>query len=228
MFTTAGIARLRGVAERRDLLRLRPRAALRGSSRRCRAESTRAGRAAASMTTNSTATQTVAVWQKTSHSLRIIWAGARGDPLRLECVLSAGSLADATQQSWTPTSTSTWKSPGFAIIAQTACRWKAARSVERIVTGVTASLALLEAAIAARADALLVHHGYFWRGEDPRIDRHRGGAASRCLIEHDINLFAFHLPLDAHAEVGNNVALARELGLARHRPLRRAGPRLAR
>jgi len=83
--------------------------------------------------------------------------------------------------------------------------------VTRIVTGVTASAALLEAAIAAGADALIVHHGYFWRGEDGRITgmrRRRLGL----LIENDINLFAYHLPLDAHPEVGNNAALARQLG----------------
>ena len=84
-------------------------------------------------------------------------------------------------------------------------------SVVRLVTGVTASVALLEAAIEADADAVLVHHGYFWRGEDARIvgtRRRRIGL----LIEHDINLYGFHLPLDAHPEVGNNVMLARVLG----------------
>ena len=84
-------------------------------------------------------------------------------------------------------------------------------SVERLITGVTASLALLEAAIEARADAVLVHHGYFWRGEDARIigtRRRRIGL----LVEHDVNLFAFHLPLDAHPEVGNNAQLGRVLG----------------
>ncbi len=84
--------------------------------------------------------------------------------------------------------------------------------VTRIVTGVTASAALLEAAIAERADALIVHHGYFWRGEDGRITgmrRRRLGL----LIENDINLFAYHLPLDVHPEVGNNAMLARQLGL---------------
>lgn len=84
--------------------------------------------------------------------------------------------------------------------------------VARIVTGVTASAALIEAAIAAEADALIVHHGYFWRGEDGRITgmrRRRIGL----LLEHDINLFAYHLPLDVHADVGNNAALARQLGL---------------
>jgi dinuclear metal center YbgI/SA1388 family protein len=85
-------------------------------------------------------------------------------------------------------------------------------AVNRIVTGVTASAALVEAAIAAEADALIVHHGYFWRGEDGRITgtrRRRIGL----LLASELNLFAYHLPLDAHPEVGNNAALARQLGL---------------
>lgn len=83
--------------------------------------------------------------------------------------------------------------------------------VERIVTGVTASERLLREAIAWGADAVLVHHGYFWRGEDPRVvgqKRKRLGL----LIAADLNLLAYHLPLDVHPEVGNNVQLARELG----------------
>jgi dinuclear metal center YbgI/SA1388 family protein len=82
--------------------------------------------------------------------------------------------------------------------------------VQRLVSGVTASIALLEAAIEARADAIVVHHGYFWRGEDARIIGTRR-ARIALLVEHDINLYAFHLPLDAHPEVGNNVTLARAL-----------------
>lgn len=84
--------------------------------------------------------------------------------------------------------------------------------IARIVTGVTASAALIEAAIADGADALIVHHGYFWRGEDARITgmrRRRLGL----LFEHNLNLFAYHLPLDAHPEIGNNATLARQLGL---------------
>lgn len=84
--------------------------------------------------------------------------------------------------------------------------------VSRIVTGVTASAALIEAAVADKADALIVHHGYFWRGEDARITGMRRQRIRR-LVEHDLNLFAYHLPLDAHPEVGNNAALARQLGL---------------
>lgn len=83
--------------------------------------------------------------------------------------------------------------------------------VRRIVAGVTASQALLDAAVARQADAVLVHHGYFWKGEDGRltgIRRQRLGT----LIGHDINLLAYHLPLDAHPEFGNNAQLARRLG----------------
>ncbi|SMB21201.1 conserved protein of unknown function [Sterolibacterium denitrificans] len=83
--------------------------------------------------------------------------------------------------------------------------------VGRIVCGVTASQALIEAAIAARADALLVHHGWFWRGEDGRVIGFRKQRMAR-LLAHDINLYAYHLPLDAHAEWGNNAQLARHLG----------------
>ncbi len=84
--------------------------------------------------------------------------------------------------------------------------------IRRIVSGVTASAALIDAAVAAGADALLVHHGYFWRGEDGRITGLRRRRIGR-LIEHNLNLFAYHLPLDAHPEVGNNTTLGRELGL---------------
>lgn len=85
--------------------------------------------------------------------------------------------------------------------------------IRRIVSGVTASAALIDAAIAAGADALLVHHGYFWRGEDARITGIRRRRIGR-LIENNLNLYAYHLPLDAHPEVGNNATLGRELGLA--------------
>jgi dinuclear metal center YbgI/SA1388 family protein len=83
--------------------------------------------------------------------------------------------------------------------------------VGRIVSGVTASRALIEAAIEAQADALFVHHGLFWRGHDGRVT---GWMKQRLalLLAHDISLFAYHLPLDAHPEFGNNAQLARVLG----------------
>lgn len=77
-----------------------------------------------------------------------------------------------------------------------------------IVCGVTASLALVEHAIERGADAILVHHGWFWRGEDGRVTGTRKKRLAR-LLAHDINLFAYHLPLDAHPELGNNAQLAR-------------------
>ncbi|MCE2656947.1 MAG: Nif3-like dinuclear metal center hexameric protein [Rubrivivax sp.] len=84
--------------------------------------------------------------------------------------------------------------------------------VGRLMCGVTASLALIEAAVSWRADALLVHHGLFWRGQDGRLTGWlRQRVAS--LMAADINLWAFHLPLDAHPEWGNNAQLGLQLGL---------------
>ena len=80
-----------------------------------------------------------------------------------------------------------------------------------IISGVTASLDFLHAAAAAKADAVLVHHGYFWRGENERLVGIKRARIAK-LITHEINLFAYHLPLDIHQEHGNNVQLARELG----------------
>lgn len=82
--------------------------------------------------------------------------------------------------------------------------------VRRVVTGVTASQSLIDAAIARDADALLVHHGYFWRGEAQPVVGMKARRL-RALLGHGINLIAYHLPLDAHPEVGNNAAIARDL-----------------
>jgi dinuclear metal center YbgI/SA1388 family protein len=84
--------------------------------------------------------------------------------------------------------------------------------VRRIVSGVTASLALIDAAIDDGADAILVHHGLFWRGQDGRVTGWMKQRLSR-LLAHDVNLLAYHLPLDAHPDWGNNAQLARVLGL---------------
>lgn len=83
--------------------------------------------------------------------------------------------------------------------------------VHKIVSGVTASLALIEAAVTHRADALLVHHGLFWKGHDGRVT---GWMKKRLepLMAHQINLFAYHLPLDAHPLLGNNAQLGQLLG----------------
>jgi dinuclear metal center YbgI/SA1388 family protein len=82
--------------------------------------------------------------------------------------------------------------------------------LRHLVSGVTASRALIEAAIADGADAILVHHGLFWRGQDGRLT---GWLKQRVelLLAHQINLFAYHLPLDAHPELGNNAQLGLRL-----------------
>lgn len=84
--------------------------------------------------------------------------------------------------------------------------------VRRVVSGVTASLALIDAAIEDGADTILVHHGLFWRGQDGRLTGWLKARVQR-LMAHGINLFAYHLPLDAHAELGNNAQLGLQLGL---------------
>lgn len=91
-------------------------------------------------------------------------------------------------------------------------------SISTIVTGVTASQALIDAAVKANADALLVHHGYFWKGEPAAIV----GMKKRriqTLLQQDLNLFGYHLPLDVHPELGNNAQLARLMGWRNIEPL---------
>lgn len=85
--------------------------------------------------------------------------------------------------------------------------------VERLITGVTASQALIEAAIERQADAILVHHGYFWKGEAQPLTGLKGKRIKQ-LMQHDISLIAYHLPLDAHPVYGNNRSLADLLGFS--------------
>ncbi|HEV59198.1 MAG TPA: Nif3-like dinuclear metal center hexameric protein [Phycisphaerales bacterium] len=94
--------------------------------------------------------------------------------------------------------------------------------VARLVTGVTASRALIEQAVALEADAILVHHGYFWKGEDRCVVGLKRDRLA-LLLEHGISLIAYHLPLDAHPQLGNNAVLARELELAVDGPLNAEG-----
>lgn len=84
--------------------------------------------------------------------------------------------------------------------------------VRRIVSGVTASRALIDAAIDVGADAVLVHHGLFWRGHEGRITGWLKQRVQR-LLAHDISLYAYHLPLDAHPEWGNNAQFGARLGV---------------
>ncbi|KTC40676.1 metal-binding protein [Pseudomonas putida] len=97
--------------------------------------------------------------------------------------------------------------------------------VMRIVSGVTASQALLDAAVEAKADLVLVHHGYFGKGENPCVVGMKQRRL-KTLLRHDISLLAYHLPLDVHAEVGNNVQLARQLELTVEGPLDPADSRV--
>lgn len=83
--------------------------------------------------------------------------------------------------------------------------------ITKLVTGVTASLALIEAAIAENADAIMVHHGYFWKGEDAALTRIKGKRIQR-LYQRNLSLIAYHLPLDAHTTLGNNIAFADLMG----------------
>ena len=82
--------------------------------------------------------------------------------------------------------------------------------ISRVVSGVTACQALIDRAVALEANAILVHHGYFWRGEDPCLVGMKGRRVST-LIRANINLFAYHLPLDNHPTLGNNAGLGRAL-----------------
>ena len=91
-------------------------------------------------------------------------------------------------------------------------------TVSKVVTGVTASQALIDAAIRLKADAILVHHGYFWKNESPALTGIKYQRI-KSLIKHDINLYAYHLPLDIHPELGNNVELAKLLDITVRRGL---------
>ncbi|MCG9664475.1 Nif3-like dinuclear metal center hexameric protein [Vibrio mediterranei] len=87
-----------------------------------------------------------------------------------------------------------------------------ASEINKVVTGITASQALIDYAVSVNADALLVHHGYFWKGE-PEAIRGMKGKRIRTLIKNDVNLYGYHLPLDIHPELGNNARLAELLDI---------------
>jgi len=86
------------------------------------------------------------------------------------------------------------------------------REIKKIITGVTACQALLTAALENEADAILVHHGYFWKHEDPCVTGLKRDRLAT-LLKHELNLYGYHLPLDAHPSYGNNVQLAHVIGL---------------
>lgn len=84
--------------------------------------------------------------------------------------------------------------------------------INKIITGVTASQALIDAAMEHQADAVIVHHGYFWRGEEPTIVGMKRNRI-KVLLDNDVSLLAYHLPLDVHPMLGNNAQLANLLGI---------------
>ena len=90
--------------------------------------------------------------------------------------------------------------------------------IKKIITGVTACQALIDQAIEEKADAIIVHHGFFWKGETQQITGMKYNRI-KALIKNDINLYAYHLPLDVHPELGNNAQLAKLLEITDRRPL---------
>jgi dinuclear metal center YbgI/SA1388 family protein len=147
------------------------------------------------LTTKSSATATVTACEKISQTLRMVKANLVHRD-EISCYLSAYLEVDR-----------------FPDYGPNGLQVEGRAQIGRLVSGVTASLALIEAAVAAGAGAIVVHHGLFWRGQDGRIT---GWLKRRlaALLAADINLLAYHLPLDAHPEVGNNAQLGARLGLA--------------
>lgn len=94
---------------------------------------------------------------------------------------------------------------------------EAGEEIGLLASGVTASQATIEAAVTAGANVLLVHHGFFWKGESPCIRGHKGRRIAT-LLRNGVSLLAYHLPLDVHPELGNNVCLARVLGITDPEP----------
>jgi dinuclear metal center YbgI/SA1388 family protein len=112
-----------------------------------------------------------------------------------------------------------WLAPeNFQDYAPNGLQVEGSESVGVVVSGVTASQALIDEAVKQNADMILVHHGYFWKGEDQTI---RGMKKNRIkqLLDNDINLVAYHLPLDDHPEYGNNRQLADVLGIKNATPM---------
>lgn len=114
-------------------------------------------------------------------------------------------------------------SPAIQDYAPNGLQVEGKANIQKIITGVTASQALIDYAINQQADAILVHHGYFWKSENPCL-RGMKGRRIKALMQHDINLFAYHLPLDVHPELGNNAQLAQLLQISNLRPLEKSTP----
>lgn len=104
------------------------------------------------------------------------------------------------------------EAPAFRDYAPNGLQVEGTRPVRRLVSGVTACQALLDEAVERDADAVLVHHGYFWKNEDARVTGMKAQRL-RTLLSRGMSVLAYHLPLDAHPRLGNNACLARDLGL---------------
>lgn len=116
-----------------------------------------------------------------------------------------------------------WLEPGrFQDYCPNGLQVEGKPEVRRIISGVTASQAFIDAALDAGADMIIVHHGYFWKGEDQRIQGMKKRRL-KALLAQDVSLLAYHLPLDAHMELGNNRQLADRLGIQNARPLKPDG-----
>ncbi len=114
------------------------------------------------------------------------------------------------------------RADGFSDYCPNGLQVEGRAEVRAIVSGVTASQALIDQAVALRADLLLVHHGFFWKGEaQPVVGLKKRRMAA--LLTHEISLLAYHLPLDAHPELGNNARLGRLLGFETEGPLNAEG-----
>lgn len=117
-----------------------------------------------------------------------------------------------------------WLQPhNFQDYAPNGLQVEGSTEICKIVTGVTASQALINEAVKRKADTIVVHHGYFWKGENPCVVGMKQRRL-KSLLQHDINLIAYHLPLDAHPQQGNNIGLANALELQDITPVEAVAP----
>ena len=120
-------------------------------------------------------------------------------------------MASVTRDTLTRTLDELLKPEGFKDYCPNGLQVEGRNEITRIVCGVTANQALLDLAVAEQADAILVHHGWFWRGESGAVTGIKRNRL-KTLLSNDINLYAYHLPLDAHPTLGNNAGLAKAAG----------------
>src|SRR5690606_39247321 len=160
-------------------------------------------------TTNHVATHTVTAWEKRSHKRFMNQSGEEGAIVACLRRQNAGMAID--RHELLAHLDALLQPERFRDYGPNGLQVEGKPGVQRIVSGVTASRALIDAAIEAGADAVFVHHGLFWRGQDGRIVGWLKQRVQR-LLAHDINLFAYHLPLDAHPTLGNNAQLGARLG----------------